>query len=101
MSRLWWVSDKGTDDGAGPHTDWGALTILATDNERGLQICVGSTWIDVDPRPGMFVVNLGDMVDRCAFLPPCRVSHQACMRTECYYIYYLRINFGSTALVVH
>lgn len=51
---------------AGPHTDWGALTILATDNERGLQICVGSTWIDVDPRPGMFVVNLGDMVDRCA-----------------------------------
>ncbi|CAL8464781.1 g4316 [Coccomyxa elongata] len=50
--------------GVGPHTDWGALTILATDNERGLQICVGSTWIDVDPRPGMFVVNLGDMVDR-------------------------------------
>lgn len=50
---------------AGPHTDWGALTILATDNERGLQICVGKTWIDVEPRAGMFVVNLGDMVDRC------------------------------------
>ena len=51
---------------AGPHTDWGALTILATDNEPGLQICVGKTWVDVEPRPGMFVVNLGDMVDRSA-----------------------------------
>ncbi len=50
---------------AGPHTDWGALTILATDNEPGLQICIGKTWIPVEPRPGMFVVNLGDMVDRC------------------------------------
>ena len=49
---------------AGPHTDWGALTILATDNEPGLQICVGKTWVDVEPRAGMFVVNLGDMVDR-------------------------------------
>ena len=55
-----WCSD------AGPHTDWGALTILATDNEPGLQICLGKTWIDVEPRAGMFVVNLGDMVDRSA-----------------------------------
>ena len=55
---------------AGPHTDWGALTILATDNEPGLQICVGKTWVDVEPRPGMFVVNLGDMVDRSAHALP-------------------------------
>ena len=51
---------------AGPHTDWGALTILATDGERGLQICLGQEWIEVEPRPGHFVVNLGDMVDRWA-----------------------------------
>ena len=48
---------------AGPHTDWGALTILATDAARGLQICCGTAWVDVEPREGLFVVNLGDMVD--------------------------------------
>ena len=64
-SCSWVASEVARLPGAGPHTDWGALTILATDNEPGLQICVGKTWIDVEPRPGMFVVNLGDMVDRC------------------------------------
>jgi len=61
---------------AGPHTDWGALTILATDNEPGLQICVGKTWIDVEPRAGMFVVNLGDMVDRW---DPCFCAAGRCL----------------------
>ena len=50
--------------GVGPHTDWGALTVLATDAEPGLQICLGGRWIAVEPRPGHFVVNLGDMIDR-------------------------------------
>jgi isopenicillin N synthase-like dioxygenase len=48
----------------GPHTDWGMLTVLATDATPGLQIRHGGAWIDVAPRPGAFVVNIGDLLHR-------------------------------------
>ena len=78
--------------GAGAHTDYGMLTILATDGVPGLQIAAGASetgasedetvrsatqggsqgdaggegsWVDVPPMAGAFVVNLGDMLERC------------------------------------
>jgi len=52
--------------GAGAHTDYGVLTVLATDNNPGLQIYTEGKWSHVKPVPGTFVINLGDMLERCA-----------------------------------
>lgn len=50
--------------GAGPHSDYGMLTLLLTDGTPGLQIQQGGAWIDVENVPGGLVVNLGDMLQR-------------------------------------
>jgi isopenicillin N synthase-like dioxygenase len=50
--------------GVGEHTDYGLLTILATDANSGLQVHAPDGWIDVPSDPGVFVVNLGDILDR-------------------------------------
>ena len=48
---------------AGPHTDYGSLTILfPTPNPGGLQVHVAGAWRDVQPKPYTFVVNLGDLM---------------------------------------
>ena len=47
---------------AGERADWGFLTVLATDATPGLQIRHCGAWHDVPPRPGAFVVNVGDML---------------------------------------
>ncbi len=52
---------------AGAHTDYGMLTLLKTDDAPGLQIWSGGHFVDVPPRPGAFIVNLGDMLERCIF----------------------------------
>eukprot|EP00775_Hariotina_reticulata_P010233 gene10233-10393_t len=51
---------------AGAHSDYGMLTILATDDVSGLQarVHLGGTWLDVQPVPGTFIINLGDMLER-------------------------------------
>lgn len=50
----------------GEHTDYGCLTFLLADSTKGaLQVQHRSgSWIDADPIPGAFVVNIGDMIER-------------------------------------
>jgi isopenicillin N synthase-like dioxygenase len=49
---------------AGPHTDFGSLTLLATDGTPGGLQVMGpdNAWHDVKPVPGAFIVNLGDLM---------------------------------------
>jgi len=49
---------------AGAHTDFGSLTLLATDGAPGgLQVMMpGGDWADIRPVPGAFIVNLGDLM---------------------------------------
>jgi len=50
--------------GAGEHTDYGLLTLLAQDDNGGLQVRTPSGWISAPPLAGTFVANIGDMLDR-------------------------------------
>ena len=50
--------------GVGEHTDYGLLTILAQDAAGGLEVHGPDGWIEVPPRRGALVCNLGDMLDR-------------------------------------
>jgi isopenicillin N synthase-like dioxygenase len=51
--------------GAGAHTDWGAVTILAQDDIGGLEVeNAAGEWIAAPPVPGTFIINLGDMFNR-------------------------------------
>ena len=51
--------------GVGTHTDYGLVTILAQDSCGGLQVCLpGDAWIDVPAETGVFVINLGDMLEK-------------------------------------
>jgi isopenicillin N synthase-like dioxygenase len=55
----------GVEIGAGAHTDYGALTLLATDDAGGLQVRRrDGRWIDAPPLAGAYVVNIGDCLMR-------------------------------------
>jgi isopenicillin N synthase-like dioxygenase len=55
----------GTQYGAGPHTDYGGLTLLAQDGTEGLEVRRrDGGWMPVTPMPGTFVCNIGDAMMR-------------------------------------
>ncbi|KAK1311976.1 S-norcoclaurine synthase 1 [Acorus calamus] len=64
------VSDPGKGIyGAGAHSDFGFITLLATDDTEGLQICKNKdaqpqVWEYVAPLKGAFIVNLADVLER-------------------------------------
>jgi isopenicillin N synthase-like dioxygenase len=49
---------------AGAHTDFGAFTILLSENASGgLQVRTrDGRWIDIEAEPGSFVINIGDLM---------------------------------------
>ena len=51
---------------AGAHSDYGSLTILATeDKPGGLQVCnARGEWVDVPIVPDCFIINIGDLLAR-------------------------------------
>jgi isopenicillin N synthase-like dioxygenase len=50
--------------GVGEHSDYGLLTLLAQDDNGGLQVKSPRGWIEAPPIPGTLVCNIGDMLDR-------------------------------------
>jgi isopenicillin N synthase-like dioxygenase len=51
--------------GAGTHTDYGNLTLLATDDVGGLEVrSRAGQWIEAPVVPGAFIVNIGDCLMR-------------------------------------
>ncbi|XP_010440101.1 PREDICTED: 2-oxoglutarate-Fe(II) type oxidoreductase isoform X2 [Camelina sativa] len=55
--------------GASAHSDFGMITLLATDGVAGLQVCRDKdkepkVWEDVAGIKGAFVVNIGDLMER-------------------------------------
>lgn len=47
----------------GAHTDYGTVTVLATDGRSGLEIeTTDGVWRPVDAPPGGFLINIGDLL---------------------------------------
>ncbi len=57
-----WATDR--DFGIATHTDYGCLTLLATDGSSGLEVRKrGGGWIPLSAPPGEFVINFGEMLE--------------------------------------
>lgn len=61
-SRPAWAGTR--DFGIATHTDYGCLTLLATDGSPGLEVRKrGGGWMPVSAPPGEFVINFGEMLE--------------------------------------
>lgn len=61
-SRPAWAGAR--DFGIATHTDYGCLTLLATDGSLGLEVRKrGGGWTPVSADPGTFVINFGEMME--------------------------------------
>lgn len=61
-ARPAWATER--DFGIATHTDYGCLTLLATDGGPGLEVRKrGGGWIPVSAPPGEFVINFGEMME--------------------------------------
>ncbi|WP_224815101.1 isopenicillin N synthase family oxygenase [Hasllibacter sp. MH4015] len=57
-----WAGEK--DFGIAAHTDYGCLTLLATDGQPGLEVQLrDGTWVPVEAQPGAFIINFGEMLE--------------------------------------
>ncbi|MCV2870931.1 isopenicillin N synthase family oxygenase [Defluviimonas sp. WL0050] len=57
-----WATEK--DFGIATHTDYGCLTLLATDGSPGLEVRTqGGGWLPVSAPPGEFIINFGEMLE--------------------------------------
>ncbi|KAJ4970298.1 hypothetical protein NE237_003397 [Protea cynaroides] len=66
---------------ASAHSDYGMISLLATDGVRGLQICrekdrQPQVWEDVQHVNGAFIVNIGDMMERWTNCLFCSTLHR-------------------------
>lgn len=52
-----------SEQGVGAHKDYGYLALLQQDEVGGLQVEGADGWIDVEPVPGSFVFNIGEMLE--------------------------------------
>jgi isopenicillin N synthase-like dioxygenase len=53
----------GADQGVGAHKDAGLITLLLQDDQSGLQVQTPQGWVDVPPRAGTFVINIGELLE--------------------------------------
>ena len=57
-----WAGDR--DFGIGAHTDYGCLTLLATDGTSGLEVRMpDNSWAKIKAAPGTFIINFGEMLE--------------------------------------
>jgi isopenicillin N synthase-like dioxygenase len=49
--------------GVGAHKDSDMITLLLQDDHGGLQVETPSGWVDVPPRAGTFVINIGEILE--------------------------------------
>jgi isopenicillin N synthase-like dioxygenase len=52
-----------SDQGVGAHKDSGLLSLLLQDDQGGLQVETAQGWVDVAPRAGTLVVNIGEILE--------------------------------------
>jgi isopenicillin N synthase-like dioxygenase len=52
-----------SEQGVGAHKDSGLLSLLLQDEQGGLQVENAQGWVDVAPRAGALVVNIGELME--------------------------------------
>ena len=52
-----------SDQGVGAHKDSSLLSLLLQDDQGGLQVETAHGWVDVAPRTGALVVNIGELLE--------------------------------------